>query len=49
MTVQGVTTPDSPFTVRLELPPDLQSYCYIINATNGTFNVLIEGVFANGK
>ena len=47
ISVQGVTTHDLPNTVILELPIDLESYCYLINATNGTFNVLIEGSYTS--
>ena len=46
MTIRGNTTNDSPNTVRLELHSYLQNYCYIINATNGTYTVLIEGIYS---
>ena len=49
MSAQDHTTLDLPNTVRLELSSDLQSYCYIINASNGTFAVLIEGFYSNSK
>ena len=44
VSVQGHTTTN---TIRLELSSDLQSYCYTINASNGSFIVLIEGMYGN--
>ena len=45
--VQGHTTSN---TVRLKLTSDLQSYCYTINASNGSYAVLLEGIYSsNGK
>ena len=46
VSVQGHTTSNP---VRLEFSSNLQSYCYTINASNGTFAVLIEGMYNNGK
>ena len=46
MSAHGNTTDDSPNTVTLQLHSDLQNYCYTINATNGTFTVLIEGIYS---
>ena len=31
-------------TVNIEINPDTSEYCYVVNATNGTFTVLIEGL-----
>ena len=46
MSAQGHTTFDLPNIVRLELTSDLQSYCYTINASNGSFTVLMEGIYS---
>ena len=46
MSAYGSTTNDSSNTVRLQLHSDLQNYCYTINATNGTFTALIEGIYS---
>ena len=46
VSTHGSTTKDSPNTVRLQLHSDLQNYCYTINATNGTFTALIEGIYS---
>ena len=44
MTAQG--TLSSPNTVRIDLPniPQTSEYCYVVNASNGTFSVLIKGL-----
>ena len=45
MTTEGNSTVDSPNIVRLELHRYLQSYCYTIRATNGSFTMITEGIY----
>ena len=48
MTSQGDV--GSPNTVNIELPASMSSgtYCYTINASNGTYTVLVEGIISAG-
>ena len=43
MTAQGSVVTGSPSTVKIDLDSDLNTYCYSINASNGTFTLLMEG------
>ena len=43
MTANGTTSTDSPNIIYLDLESTLQTYCYIINASNATITVLMEG------
>ena len=40
---QGTVTAESNI-VNIEISPETSEYCYVVNASNGTFTVLIEGL-----
>ena len=47
MSAEGssISVHESHTTVRIDLSTNLNTYCYLINASNGTFNLLMEGSY----
>ena len=45
MNAQGSVVSDSSSTIKINLDTNLNTYCYSINASNGTFTLLMEGDF----
>ena len=45
MTAEGSVSTESPQTVRIDINTNLNTYCYSINASNGTFTWLMEGIY----
>ena len=45
MTAQGSVISGSPSTIKIDLDTDLNTYCYSVNASNGTLSLLLEGTF----
>ena len=49
MTAQGSNLSDSSTTVKINTNTNLDSYCYTINASNGSFTLLMDGTYNYSK